>query len=414
MDKKESFVEKKNVAVLGASSESIYAIKKAKSYGAHVIALDGSKNAEGLKHADESYLIDIRDSNAVFSILDKKNIQAVLPVPIGRILTLTGEVNERYNLTGINRHVADFCTDKFLFHNTLNNVGLRSTDCYLLNSETVKFCLKSISNNLSLFPIIVKPRFGAGSRDVIVFNDFISFHKGIKKLDLNNEDFIIEKLVLGSEFGVDGVVINGKFKLILLRKKYISTLPFRQCYAYEAVDDVSVQYLSFSSNLTFQLQSIVNTINFGNCIIHADIIRIDNTDTPFIIEMSARPSGHNLHNLFTPKASNCDYVGNYIRYLLDRTINVNNLFETSNKKNMMIHYFYLKPGTVIKLPTKENLSNFHCLKDYICNIKKGDYLETVTDGHSIMGRGYFILEGNTESMLKEANQILNYFQIKNG
>jgi biotin carboxylase len=414
MEKKECFIEKKKVAVLGASSESIYAIKKAKAYGAHVIALDGSNRAEGLKYADESYVIDIRDSNAVFSILDKKNIKAVLPVPIGRMLTLTGQVNERYNLIGINSHVADFCTDKWFFHNTLNDMGLRCIDCYLLNSETVKICQKKFSNNKSLFPVIVKPRFGAGSRSVTVFNDFIAFNNGIKKLDLKNEDFIIEKLVVGSEFGVDGVVINGKFKLILLRKKYLSALPYRQCIAYEAVDDLSVQYKNFSSNLCFQLQSIADSINLETCIIHADIIRVGNTDTPFIIEMSARPSGHYLHNLFTPMASGCDYVGNYIRFLLDRNTNVNKLFESSNKKNMMIHYFYLSSGTVTNLPSAENNLNISCLKKYECNIQLGDYLEKVTDGHSIMGRGYFILEGNTESMLNAAGQILHSFQIQKG
>ena len=36
-----------------------------------------------------------------------------------------------------------------------------------------------------------------------------------------------------------------------------------------------------------------------------------------------------------------------------------------------------------------------------CNINAGDILLKVSDGHSLMGRGYFVLEGENEETLKE-------------
>lgn len=73
--------------VIGASSESIYAIEEAKKRGIYVIAIDGSEEAPGLQCADEGHVVDIRDVEAVFSFFDSNPIDFLLPVPVGRILT---------------------------------------------------------------------------------------------------------------------------------------------------------------------------------------------------------------------------------------------------------------------------------------------------------------------------------------
>ena len=67
-------------AVIGASSESIYVINKAKELGLKVIALDGNPEAPGLKAADASFVVDIRDPQKVFEILDQNKPDIVLPV----------------------------------------------------------------------------------------------------------------------------------------------------------------------------------------------------------------------------------------------------------------------------------------------------------------------------------------------
>ena len=112
-------------AVIGASSESVYAIKKAQELGLFVVALDGDKNAPGLKYADEAQVVDIRDNEKVAALLDQNRPDVILPVPIGRYLITTGAMNDRYGLKGVSYSSADLCTDKFAFHKTLSAEGLR-------------------------------------------------------------------------------------------------------------------------------------------------------------------------------------------------------------------------------------------------------------------------------------------------
>ena len=54
-------------------------------------------------------------------------------------------------------------------------------------------------------------------------------------------------------------------------------------------------------------------------------------------------------------------------------------------------------------------------KDLItgANIKEGDVLSKVSDGHSLMGRGYFVLEGTSEEELKQkAEDVKELFRMK--
>ena len=86
--------------IIGASNESIHAIRVAKKKGLHVLAFDGDADAEGLKYADESFVVDIRDPENVIRIIDSKGIDPkdmiVLPVLIGRYLPAEKTGNVRH------------------------------------------------------------------------------------------------------------------------------------------------------------------------------------------------------------------------------------------------------------------------------------------------------------------------------
>ena len=91
----------KTGVVIGASKDSIHTIQKAKEQGIFVIALDGNPNAEGFKYADKSIIVDISNKQAVDDVIAKIDIDFTIPIPIGRYLSTTGWVNDKYNLKGV-------------------------------------------------------------------------------------------------------------------------------------------------------------------------------------------------------------------------------------------------------------------------------------------------------------------------
>ena len=393
-------------AIIGASAESLHTIKKAKEYQLTVVALDGNDKAEGLTAADKALVVNISQEKETIECVEQEKIDFVLTVPIGRYLTTIGSVNDALNLPGIGKKQAAYCTDKLLFHNKMKENGLRDCMCYEAEAEweeRKKLFKKIEKNELSLqFPAILKPRYGSGSRGIHFVNNMQELETGLKVTV--GESYILEECVSGEEYGLDGAVIDGQFYPVLLRHKENTPLPARQAVAYFSVipqDSFYVQVKTF-------MEETVKTLELQECLLHADLICTKKG--PFMIEMSARPSGHNLHNLFTPLCTGVDVAEQYIRHRMGMEAD----FVPKKTKMMMIHYFDLE-GVVDYVPEKAEIEEQLGIKFIVwqCNIQEGEVLSKVSDGHSLMGRGYFVLEGENEEKLKEkAEEITKLFQRK--
>lgn len=118
-------IQNKIALVIGASIESLIAIRYAKNLSLKVIAFDANPKAPGLKEADISYNIDIINPSNIIQILSKENItpDIILPVPIGRCLNTIGALNDYYKLDGFSFEMADICTDKLKFALALTGGG---------------------------------------------------------------------------------------------------------------------------------------------------------------------------------------------------------------------------------------------------------------------------------------------------
>lgn len=399
-------------AIIGASVEALHTIKKAQEHGLFVLALDGNARAAGLAAADKGLVVDISNENAVTETLGKEKPDFVLTVPIGRYLTTTGAVNDALGLPGISRKMAELCTDKFLFHIKLNAAGLRNCRCYAINEkraeeeQDTEGALGEIadgnsgrpafSGNLAFtYPAILKPRYGSGSRGIFMLSDKEQLGKALE--EISDEPYVLEECISGEEYGVDGAVTKDGFQMILLRKKENTPPPARQAVGYFSV----LPGDEFRQQVQNYMADIIMCLGLRECLIHADIIR--GKEGPFAIELSARPSGHNLHNLFTPLCTGVDMMEEYIKYRMGLSYN----FIPYQTKSMLIHYFDIQ-GKVNHVPDKEQAAQAikAGLVAWECNIKDGEILQPVSDGHSLMGRGYFVLKGDGEDFLREQAEVV--------
>jgi len=387
--------------VIGASKESIHAIKTAQKAGIYVVAIDGNASAEGLKYANERYVVDISDLEAVFRITERFKPDIVLPVPIGRYLTTIGAVNDYYQLKGISFEAATKCTDKWVFHRTLNKFGLRECECILVPS---KACLSEITG-LS-FPLIIKPRYGSGSRKVVLLENHEELMRWYtSRQHAHDEDFVLETAVKGTEYGLDGAVIDGQFQLILLRKKVLSPPPARVCVGYTSVIS-NENNANLFRQVETHLSAIIQVLQLDHCIIHADLI-IKN-ESIFVIELSGRPAGLKLYDLFTPLATGVDLIEEYIKYVKGDFAN----FKPLLAKQLAIRYFDFENCRIFSRPSINILKEKYNLLEYECNIEIGAPLGLLLSGQPIIDRGYFIVVGcSEEEVVQQCNAILHEFQI---
>ncbi|WP_201062772.1 ATP-grasp domain-containing protein [Campylobacter fetus] len=396
-------MNQKVALVIGASSESVFAINEAKKAGLKVVAFDGNKDAIGLKLADISYVVDIRDPKNIIEKLTGGGYEpiTILPVPIGRYLITTGSINDYYKLGGVSYKAADLCTDKLLFHKKLRNLtdetiggglsldkgeDLRPIECHLITPNLDSSILK--------FPLIIKPRFGSGSRDVIAVKNQDEFKNTLSKIDLSKEDFLAETLVEGTEYGLSGAVINGVYIHILIREKLLTPLPYRQ-----SIGNLSASEISEVSRY---MQRVATRLNLKNCLINADLI-VTPEGEPFIIELAPRPSGHYLSSTFVEIATGVNMTKEWINMILSKPFS----FEPKFTKHAIIRYFDFE-GRVIP-PNFEILKEELGIVKYECNIN--GVLGIVTDGASIMNRGYaIIVANNKQECLANTDALIKKFK----
>ena len=189
--------------------------------------------------------------------------------------------------------------------------------------------------------------------------------------------------------------------MVLLRKKENTPPPARQAVGYVSV----LPQDTFRQQAESYMERVVRCLGLGECLLHADLIRSESG--PFVIELSARPSGHNLHNLFTPLCTGIDMAEEYIRYRMGQSWN----FTPETTRPSMIHYFDLQ-GKVVSVPDEKQVRQaVPSLIRWECHIRVGDELMPVSDGHSLMGRGYFILEGEEQELRKDVKRVKELFQI---
>ncbi len=374
--------------VIGASSESVFAIESARGMGIEVYAIDGDGNAIGLSYADRADIIDISDVDAVCKYVELNSIDFVIPVALGKFLTTVGQVNDKFNFKGLSYQAAINCVDKWKFHQLLYKNGLRNIESFLYEDQVLN----------TKYPVIAKPRFGSGSKGV---KELASAAEVVEYLQDITDEFIIEEKFIGEEFGVDCQIINGKFDMILLRKKINTPPPYMQAVAYYSTFD-SLYEGDLHKDLEDKIHNATSLIGLDNCLIHVDILVSENEI--FIIELSGRPSGHNLHNKFTIYATNYDMIGNYLNYQL-----TGKSLCSIKPRKCAIHYFNIKLGVVRSLPEVSMFSN---LLEYDMNINIGDRIEIITDGQELMKRGFFIIEGKSVTDIEmRAEKILNTFEI---
>ena len=385
--------------IIGATNDIKYGATLLKDYQITTIAIDGNPNAPGFQYVDEAYCIDITNNDLVEKFVKEQEIDFILPVPIGRYLTTTGFINSTFNLKGLKAKAAINCTDKWLFHTTLQKKGLRKAAAYLINNNN-----ELPKENQLTFPMILKPRHGSGSRNVTSINTYNELVESTKNLDLT-EDYILEKEIIGVEFGVDGMVMAGAFSLILLREKKNTPPPHKQALGYYSTYD-EIKFPNLFSRVEKHLSSIIKELAIDNTLFHADIIVNDDI---FVIELSGRPSGHNLHNNFTIKATGFNMLAEYINFQIGQPYNL----KVAKNKTLMIHYFDFENVEIIAVPEKAELLKNTNILEYHTPLKSGDLLGVIDCGAEIMKRGYVILQAkNREELQSEFEKIKMLFKIK--
>ncbi len=196
---------------------TIKALRKARNI--RIIAADMNPLASGMFLADKAYLVPpiIKENeffNKILDIVNQEHIHAIFPC-LDPFLKPFAERIEFFNEYNVKIIVSppktiDICNDKYMTYMFLKDiVPMPKT-----------FLLEDLLNNHNLtYPLIIKPRYGSGSRNVYVVYDEYE----LRVLARRVKEPIIQEHVRGDEYTIDVLVSSDNKPLIIVPRKRIET-----------------------------------------------------------------------------------------------------------------------------------------------------------------------------------------------
>ena len=296
---------------IGAGLEQRPYIRKARALGHRVIALDGSSNAAGLPDASVAIVTDIRAAAEVADLAAQHRCDAMLPLPVGAVIETVGFVNDTLGLRGPSREATSHCADKAAFFKAARQAGVNVCETIAVaTAEDAQTAARSLG-----FPLVIKPRRGSGSKGVYLISDATQMHSALLSSGTVAgspvDGLLAQKAAIGREVGVDGWVIEGQPHVVLVRDKALTTPPARFATAYYAPALLST---AAHSAVVSTVTTAARALGFTDCLFHADVI-VDESGTPWLLEMAPRPAGFNLFSSMLPLVTGRDAAAEMIEYL---------------------------------------------------------------------------------------------------
>ena len=278
----------KTLLILGAGSEQIPAIEKAKSLGLRVITMDGDEHAAGAKVADDFFCCDIRSAEEVIRILNTNalRIDGVFCHGVEMSIT-TSIVAQHFNLPSISTKSAISSTNKFERIQILKEAGIPVANyrfCQNLQEATSAF----EEFGLSAF---VKPINLAGARGVAFCSTFDELKEGFEAaLGLSPKGVLVEQVLKGLQLSTESVVYQGVvYTFAIADRNYLNA---QKHYPHVIEDGINFPSIISENEKSLVIKLIEDTvkalgIDFGAA--KGDLIIMDGK--PMIIEMASRTSG---------------------------------------------------------------------------------------------------------------------------
>lgn len=376
-----------NSLSIGAGPEQLHAIRTAQRMGLRVIAVDRDANAPGMAEADEAHVLSTDQANAIAELAEASGVGLVLPAPIGRFLTTVGHVNDRLGLKGVSEAAARNCVDKRQAHQVLRAAGVPVADQVLVTGDVPVLTFG--------FPVIIKPRFGAGSRGVQVCHTPDEVRHARQAID---GDALIESLIVGTEFGIDGAVFAERAEVWLIRRKQVTDGAYRADMAYRVVTEAD-------QVIQDTVLAAVRAVGLTDCLFHADVI-VDAAGVAHIIELSGRPSGMNISAKLLPLATGVDMVAAAIGYLSGQAA-----FPAVPRavRPAALVYFPFEAGRVVSVGEVRAPAHWDGVVEIECQLVVGDQLQAPSGCADFLKRGYALIRADSESALMGlADQVCAY------
>ena len=374
---------------------------QAKKQGYKLFAVDGDKNAEGLKIADKFLVIDIHETKKIINYIKDQKIG------LGGVICLTSDIGqktasiirEEFKLFGMSYKISKRMTNKEIQRGALTNKKGIDIPKWLIIEKYLNS--NKIIEDIGL-PCVVKPVDSAGSRGVEIVYEEQDLEEKIRSASLfsSNSRVIVEEYIQGVEYTVETFTHKLATHLLLITEKSkLNKTLANELFSSELEEKDVIE-------LTTKIEKIFKTLEYKYGAGHTEFIKRNSDGVFFLVESAGRGGGFLVADLLVPEASGFNLnEACVVQAMGDEP---NKFLNTRNNKTLL-RFIPSQDGVI------QGISGFEAankINNVVagCFVKIGDKTKKAqSDGDRI---GYILTKGKTKlSALLLANKIEEKIKI---
>ena len=373
----------KRVLIIGASILQLPAIRKAKELGYHVGVIDYNPKAVGISEADEYFNVSTIDVDGVVAAAKEFRPDGIMTLATDMPMRSVAAACEVLGLPGISRDTAVKATDKGEMIRAFDAYGVEHPWYHIVHNADE---LETVAEKIT-YPCIVKPTDNSGSRGVALCHT---------EEDLKNEyeyslhesrggTVIIEEYLIGPEFSVEVMVIDGEPHILQITDKLTTGAPHfvemghSQPTKQNAINQEKIRDLAARA---------CRAVGITCGPAHVELILTDKG--PKMVELGARMGGDCITTHLVPLSTGIDMVACTIKLAIGEKIDI----EPKYHKGAAIRYIDVHNVTIKGIDGIEAARKIPGVQEVSIVRQVGDMIGEI--GSSTDRIGFVIAQADTE------------------
>lgn len=216
MNFEKSNVKGKKIVILGATTETIFLVKKAEEMGVYTYVVDPYKDAPAKKYSSHPIDLDCFDINGVLELIEREKIDGVLPGCADILVPVYEEVCRKAGMyCYVNKNIVNIFSNKKGLKEMLKKHKLPVIKEYSL--EEIR------QEGFNEYPIFIKPVDNNSSKGMSTVYNFAGFDEAYNKAlnNSNSKTVLIEKCEECDDFFVGYFLQDGNVKNTFTADRYV-------------------------------------------------------------------------------------------------------------------------------------------------------------------------------------------------
>lgn len=368
----------KKILIIGAGFLQDFVIQRARELEYYTIAIDGSKEAVGLQHANKGAVVNIVDEQACYVFAEDEGIDGVLTAATDFGVLSTSYVAEKLGLPGLRYESARRIKNKYEVRKRLIEAHVDDThEAYEVEMSTV---LEELDIH---YPVMVKPCDGSGSRATRRVDCLDELKTACADAITTSRihKALIETFVDGREYGAESIVVNGEIHVLGIMKKWMTEPPYYAELGHQIPSELPEQV---EQKAKTYVEKAIEALEINHGAVNMDLI-ISLSGDVHIVDVGARMGGNMIGPCVIPIGTGISYLDNLIRTAVGDEPD----WSVATPRKVCTRLLAFKSGRVDILPDFKALEDQYKVKIYH-HMTPGD---RINEYHTNLdGCGYIIAE----------------------